>query len=240
MSHADPDGHSDRLLYESRGLDSHAPGDPVLILLHGRGSNERDLLGLHPFLQNAEGLEADPALLTPRAPFPGRDWGYGAGWAWYRYLDEDRVVPDTLMQSLTALDNLIARLPAILGHEPGPIFLGGFSQGGTTSLAWALTRPGRVAGVINLSGFLARVPDVDRAVESIQGGSDDGAPPLRVFWGHGQADPAIPFALGERGRERLQAVGVDLETLDHPSGHTITPGELRELTRWIAKRLEWP
>lgn len=218
-----------QLLYESRGLDAFTPGDPVLILLHGRGSNERDLLGLHPFLQGNPTLGSDPALLTPRAPFAGREWGYGPGWAWYRYLEEDRVVPETLSESLEALDDLVERLPSILGGAPGPILMGGFSQGGTTSLAWALTRPGRLAGVINLSGFLVRTPGVDAAREAAEG--------LEVFWGHGTADPNIPFELGERGRAELQKAGAAIEAVDHPSGHTITPGELTGLSSWITSVL---
>ncbi|TVP55436.1 MAG: hypothetical protein EA351_10600 [Gemmatimonadales bacterium] len=214
------------LVFESRGLDGFTEGQPLVMLLHGRGSNERDLLGLHPYLEKSGAMGSPLALITPRATFSGQAWGYGPGWAWYRYIAEDRVEVDTLEESLVALDRLIDRLPELLGATPGPLLLGGFSQGGTTALAWALTRPGRVRGVINLSGFLVRAPSVDQALDS-------GPDALDVFWGHGQADPAIPFQLGEKGRGRLREVGVALEVFDHPSGHTITPGELTALSRWM-------
>ena len=193
-------------------------GDPVAVLLHGRGSDERDLLGLRP------GLPPGVALVTPRAPFPGRPWGYGPGWAWYRYVAQDQVVPETLEASLAALDRFLAGLEDVLGAEPGPVVLGGFSQGGTTSLAYGLTRPDRVAGIANLSGFYVSQPPI--------AAPEDGAPP--VFWGHGTLDPAIPFALALDGRQRLREQGVDVSSLDLRIGHGIAPEELTAFGEWVA------
>ena len=62
-------------------------GGSVLILLHGRGSHMGDLQGLRQV------LPPGGTLLTPQAPHPGGPWGYGPGWAWYRYLGEDRADP---------------------------------------------------------------------------------------------------------------------------------------------------
>lgn len=194
-------------------------GATVAVLLHGRGSHRGDLQGLRP------GLPEGTIVVTPEAPHPGRPWGYGPGWAWYRYIAEDRVDEATLGESLETLDGFLAGLAEILPVEPGDLFLGGFSQGGTTSLAYALTRPGRVAGVLNFSGFL-----VDGPILSLDPPSTRD---LRVFWGHGRGDPAIPFALGERGRSRLRAAGVDLTTGDYDIGHWIDPTELADARRWM-------
>jgi phospholipase/carboxylesterase len=195
----------------------------VLLLLHGRGSNEDDLLGLRPWLGESR------TIVTPRAPFPGGPWGYGAGWAWYRYLRDDLMEEETLDRSLEALDRFIDDLPDRLDFEPSRLVIGGFSQGGTTSLAWALTRPGRVAGVLNLSGFLAGVPGVQKALGN--------APGLPVFWGHGKVDPAIPFELGVKGRAALEGAGAQLEVFDHPSGHTITPDEVQAIAAFLSAGL---
>jgi phospholipase/carboxylesterase len=195
-----------------------APG--TLVLLHGRGSHEEDLQGLRPWVGD------HLSLVTPRAPFPGAPWGYGSGWAWYRYLEEDRMVVETLEESLEAMDHFLDGLGEVLGKEPGRIVLGGFSQGGTLSLAYALTRPERVAGAVNLSGFLAGVDAVQAGLEGAEG--------FPVFWGHGHADPAIPFRLAERGRTALEAARADLTLHDHPSGHTITRDEVEALQKWLA------
>jgi len=59
------------------------------------------------------------------------------------------------VHSLSALEAFLDQLPGLLDVQPGRIVLGGFSQGGTTSMALAISRPGRVAAVINFSGFIA-------------------------------------------------------------------------------------
>lgn len=188
-----------------------APGGTVLVLLHGRGSDMYDLQGLRSL------LPSDWTLVTPQAIYPGAPWGYGPGWAWYRYVQQDQVVPETLEASLAALDGFLDGLPELLGGPPGRLMLGGFSQGGTTSLAYAFSRPGRVEAVLNFSGFLAdgvALPD------------PADAPP--VFWGHGLHDPAIPYALAVRGRGKLSAAGIPVRTSDHPIGHGIVPAQVAD------------
>jgi phospholipase/carboxylesterase len=197
---------------------------PVAVLLHGRGSNRHDLAQLAP------GFPDDWTIVTPEAPHPGMPWGYGPGSAWYRYVEEDRVVGDTLTESLEALDGLLDRLPQIVGGDPSAVVLGGFSQGGTSSLAWAFTRPGRVAAVLNFSGFLVDDPAVEFTAESV------GRTP--AFWGHGTSDPAIPFALAQRGRARLDELGARLTTKDYRMGHGISPEELRDAVEWIVRVLD--
>lgn len=195
--------------YEVSGPRPPAEGGTVAVLLHGRGSDMHDLQGLRRLLPESW------TLVTPRATFAGAPWGYGPGWAWYRYVAEDRVVQDTLEDSLEALDSFLEALPELLGGPVERLVLGGFSQGGTTSLAYALTRDRPLAAVLNFSGFLADgvpVPDPERV------------PPL--FWGHGLHDPAIPHALAVKGRGTLAAAGIEVTTSDHPMGHGIVPEEV--------------
>jgi phospholipase/carboxylesterase len=201
------------------GPDAATDGGPVLVLLHGRGSDMADLRGL------AEILPGRGILITPQAPHPGGAWGYGPGWAWYRYLGGDRAEAESLTESLRALEVFLERLPESLGFRPGPVVLGGFSQGGTTSLAYALTHPGSVAGVIVLSGFLAN-----------QGTPDPLPTDLRdtpLFWGHGIHDPAVPFLLARNGRKRIREAGGKLTARDYPIGHWVVPEEVSDLKEWL-------
>jgi phospholipase/carboxylesterase len=211
---------SEPLRFEIEGGAGATDGTPVAVLLHGRGADRHDLRGLHGRLPDGT------VLVTPEAPHPGGPWGYGPGWAWYRYVADDRVVPETLDHSLHRLEEFLDGLPVRLGFQPGPVILGGFSQGGTTSLAFALTRPGRVTGVAVLSGFLVDAPEV----VPVTAAALEGVP---VFWGHGTHDPAIPHALGDRGRRRLQALGVELTARDYVMGHQITPVEMQDLSAWM-------
>lgn len=191
-----------------------ADGATVAVLLHGRGSHQGDLQGLAPH------LPADWVLVTPQAPHPGHPWGYGTGWAWYRYIAEDLVEEEGFEASLSAVDDFLGGLRALLGLQPGRLLLGGFSQGGTLSLAWALSRQHGIDGVLNFSGFLADASAVRSA------GATSRAPP--VFWGHGLHDPSIPHALARRGRERLRATKVSLHAHDYEIGHWIDPVEVAD------------
>lgn len=195
---------------------------PTLVLLHGRGSDMHDLHQLGPLLPPTW------TLVTPRAPHAGMPWGYGPGWAWYRYVAGDRVVDETLGTSLAELEAFVGSLPEILDVPPGPLVLGGFSQGGTSATAYALTHPGKVGLVLNLSGFLVDSPLVPVTPDAAAG--------TDFFWGHGEADPAIPFALAEKGRGSLEDIGAALRVFDHPGGHTITREELDAAVQWITER----
>jgi len=198
-----------------------ADGGTVTVLLHGRGSHKADLQGLQPL------LPADWTVVTPEAPFPSAPWGYGAGSAWYRYVDEDRVVPETLDASLAKLDAFLSELPQVVGFRPGRIVLGGFSQGGTTSLAYALSHPGAVAAVLNFSGFLV----ADAALDE----SGSTPPETPIFWGHGVGDPAIPITLANKGRQRLRNARAKLVAEDYHIGHWIAAEEVEAAVAMVER-----
>ncbi|MFZ5815986.1 MAG: alpha/beta hydrolase [Bacillota bacterium] len=198
-------------------------GAPVVVLLHGRGSHMGDLMGLRPYLPE------EMILVAPQAPFPGQPWGYGPGWAWYRFLGRNRPEPESFAAGQEALEEFLRELPGRLPVQPGPLALGGFSQGGTMSLAYALRNPGRVAHCINLSGFLADHPSVRLSAETVRG--------TRFFWGHGTADPAIPFDLAVEGRAQLRSAGADLTEGTYRMGHSISTEEIQDLVRWLTAPL---
>jgi phospholipase/carboxylesterase len=206
--------------FERSGPTDAAAGDTVAVLLHGRGSDKHDLQGLRPQ------LPADWVLITPQAPFPGAPWGYGGGGAWYRYQQEDEVQIDTLRESLSRLDAFLSELPGLVGFEPGRLILGGFSQGGTVSLAYALSRPRAVAAALNFSGFLAAAVELDE--------SGAAPPETPIYWGHGVGDPAIPIALAEKGRNRLRRAGAKLDARDYRIGHWIAEDEIADAVAMVS------
>lgn len=200
-----------------------APTEPadgtVLVLLHGRGADRSDMRGL------AAQLPRSWTIVVADAPHAAAPWGYGQGRAWYQYLGGTRPEPESFRASLAALDELLAGLPGLTGSVPRVTALGGFSQGGTLSLAYALTRPGRVTHTLNFSGFLPDHPDVHVGPGSARG--------LRIFWGHGFSDPNIPFSFAREGQERLRAAGAELEARDYPIGHWIDPLEIAHAVAFI-------
>lgn len=196
-----------------------ADGATVAVLLHGRGSHRGDLQALRPHLP--EGW----VLVTPQAPHPGHPWGYGPGWAWYRYLSDDRVEEKGLKLSLAALDAFLNELPTLLRLRPGRVILGGFSQGGTVSLAYTLAHPRAADAALVFSGFLAATPSL----------SDEALAAARtpVFWGHGTRDANIPLALAQGGRERLATAGVTVAARDYDIGHWIDPAEVADAVAFV-------
>jgi len=195
---------------------------PVIVLLHGRGSDERDLFRL--------GRELHPSatVVSVRAPFPAAAWGYGPGWAWYRFIGGTSPEPESFELGQAALTGFLDGLPVLLGRAiPAPsLILGGFSQGGTSALAFALGHPGRVGAVLVFSGFLASHP----SVVVPQGLATP------IWWGHGTADGAIPYANGEAGWQALHAAGAALTTASYPGmGHTISAEELADAATWVQR-----
>ena len=202
-------------------IDPGAPDAPALVLLHGRGSDERDLFSL------GRELHATASVVSVRAPFPGAPWGYGGGWAWYRFMGGTTPEPKSFGTGQDALAALIDELPNRLGFAPSRIVIGGFSQGGTSALGYALRNPDRVSGVLVFSGFLADHPSV--VVDAADG--------LPIWWGHGTADSAIAFAHAEAGWATLEAAGAQVtKVVREGMGHSIDSAELASARQWLLTR----
>ena len=195
---------------------------PILVLLHGRGADEGDLGPVGRMI-------ADHAtVVTPRAPFPAAPWGYGPGWAWYRFLSGTTPEAESFREGQARLDAFLEALPGLLGKPEAPLLLGGFSQGGTSSLAWALRHPGRAAAVLVFSGFLADHPDVEVTPDTVRD--------TPIWWGHGTDDAAIPLAAAEAGWHRLNEAGARLESHAYPeTGHTIIRDELLSAAAFLER-----
>ena len=196
---------------------------PLLVLLHGIGADEHDLLPL------ADTVDPRFVVASLRAPHP-----YFGGYAWFPIdvRPGGRVVPD-LGSARTALAGLIQWLtaaPARLATDPAQTFLLGFSQGAMMSLAALHRVPERLAGVVALSG---RVPE-----PLIENGSPPGAiAQVPVFVGHGTLDNVVPISSGRRARDLLHPLVRDFTYQEFDVGHGIGHGELATVTAWLTTRL---
>lgn len=203
-------------------LERLAADDPegLLVLHHGRGTDERDLLGL------ADALDPDRRLrvLTPRAPLqlPG-----SPGYHWYLVQRVGYPDPDSFRAARAALAGLHDELWEATGIGPERTVLGGFSMGAVMSYAMALgaDRPA-VAGILAFSGF---VP----TVEGWQPALDDRRS-TRAFIAHGRADPVIGVEFGRAARERLADGGLDVAYHESDVAHQIDPGSLAPAVDWLA------
>ncbi len=209
------------LTYLERAALREAEG--LLVLHHGRGTEERDLLGL------ADALDPERRLrvVTPRAPLslPG-----SPGYHWYLVPRVGFPDHDSFHAARGALAELHDQLWEETGVGPERTVLGGFSMGSVMSYAMALgaDRPA-VAGILAFSGF---VPVVDGWEPSFEGREA-----TRAFIAHGRRDPIMEVGFGRRARDLLEAGGLAVEYRESDVGHQIDPSHLADATTWLARTL---
>lgn len=206
-------------------LERAAAGEPegLLVLHHGRGTDERDLLGLADLLDPERRL----LVVTPRAPLqlPG-----SPGYHWYLVPRVGHPDRSSFESSRAALAELHDRLWEETGIGPGRTVLGGFSMGTVMSFATALgaDRPA-VAGILAFSGFVPTVEGWEPALADRTG--------TRVFLSHGRHDPVIGIEFAERARELLEGGGLDVTYRESELGHQVDPAHLREASSWLGEVL---
>jgi phospholipase/carboxylesterase len=204
-----------------------ARGAPAgaLVLLHGRGADERDL---HPLLDE---LDPDRRLVgvTPRAPLelePG-------GFHWYVVRRVGYPDPPTFFDAFARLSAWLDALPDALGVSWQRTVLGGFSQGAVMAYALGLG-PGRPspAGLIALSGFIPTVEGFDLDLAASRG--------LPVAIGHGTLDPVISVDFARAARARLEAAGLDVTYRESRMWHAIDPLFVAVLQNWLRAAVPAP
>jgi phospholipase/carboxylesterase len=198
-----------------------ARGEPqgALVLLHGRGTDEFDLL---PLLD-----ELDPERrmvgLTPRAPLELQPGGFH----WYvsrRVGYPDR---DTFYDAYSTLARWLDGLSDTLNVSWSDTVLGGFSMGAVMSYALGLGagRP-QPAGILALSGFIPTVAGFELDMSDRDG--------FRVAIGHGTQDPVISVEFGRDARRRLEHAGAHVLYRESPIFHGVDPHFLPVLSSWLS------
>ncbi|MFN8175461.1 MAG: phospholipase [Solirubrobacteraceae bacterium] len=196
-----------------------AAGEPegALVLLHGRGADEHDLVPLLEALDPERRLTGVTAGGPLRLPPGGRHW--------YAVRRVGYPDPATFRPTYATLCGWFDALPGAIGVPAARTVVGGFSQGTVMSYALSLGagRPSP-AGVIALSGFL---PEVE-GFELDLGGHRD----VPVAIAHGALDPVIGVRFGRDARDRLAAAGLPVSYRESPVPHAIDPAAIPELERF--------
>jgi phospholipase/carboxylesterase len=212
---------ADSLIHLSR--EARAAPEGLLVLLHGRGADERDLFPLFDLLDPERRMLG----VTPRGPLqlpPG-------GAHWYTVREIGYPDPETFTATYGLASAWLDDLVTARGVPWHRVVLGGFSQGAVMTYALGLGegRP-RPAGLVALSGFVPTVPgfELDLAV-----------PLPRVAIGHGVLDPVISVEWSRHARVLLREAGADVLYEEAPRmGHSIDPVFLRRIPRWMWSTLE--
>jgi phospholipase/carboxylesterase len=199
----------------------HAANEPqgLLVLHHGRGTSEEDLIPLADVLDPQRRLQ----VVAPRGPLqlPG-----APGYHWYSVPRVGYPDPDTFRAAYGALAELHDQLWERTGLAPEQTVLGGFSMGTVMSYALGLgpDRPAP-AGILAFSGF---IPTVEGWAPHLEGRTS-----TRVFIAHGEHDPVIDVAFARRARETLEPAGFDVDYRESQAAHNIDPADIPRAVAWL-------
>lgn len=195
------------------------PTDHTVVVLHGRGADEQDLLPV--------ARELPPAhIVSLRAPDP-----MGPGYTWYALdlsaggLHQSQPDPEEFRRSLDLVSESIAAAREAYGD--GSVGLLGFSQGAITSLSLLLENPACFDWVVALHGYLA---------ESHADRTPTGLADVPVFVAAGEADEVIPAARAEAAAEALREAGAPVTYRSYPTGHGIGRAELDDVVAFVRER----
>ena len=192
---------------------------PLVIGLHGFGSYLDRFATLWYALDDPQFI-----LAVPQAPYTiPPEQGGGASWLPKEDLDPERWNEASVWTQdyvLEAADSLTAV------YSVDHTYLIGFSQGGMLAYTIALSQPDLFAGVAGIGSLL---PPDWVSEEQIAAAQE-----LRVFTAHSPEDGAVPIALAQETRDRLEGAGLEVEYMEYSGGHTISAEVLAALDAWLA------
>lgn len=197
---------------------------PLMIMLHGYGSNEQDLFSF------AEELPDELLIISAKAPLTLTMGSY----AWYsiRFSEDSANFSDIpeAKASLESIDNFIAEVKKKFKVNTKNVFLLGFSQGTILSTAYALNNPDKVQHVIALSGYVNQ----QLLHEDFNKNNFDH---LDFFVSHGSEDQVIPVVWARKTPDFLKALKIDYVYHEYPAGHGVAPQNFYDLQKWVKDRI---
>ena len=194
--------------------------NPLLLLLHGYGSNEEDLFSFASELPDAY------YVISARAPY---DLMFGS-YAWYAInFDADENKFSDLEQAKTSRDVVAGFIDELLAQYPineQDVTLIGFSQGSILSYAIALSYPQKVQHVVAMSGYL----NLDMAISDY---AQNDFKNLKVFASHGTVDQVIPVDWARKSKPILGQLGIETVYKEYPIGHGVAPENFYDFKNWL-------
>ncbi|HEX8269013.1 MAG TPA: alpha/beta fold hydrolase [Flavobacterium sp.] len=208
------------LYYLVREPKLKAEKSPLLLLIHGYGSNEADLFSF------SEELPDEYYVVSVRAPY---DLQYGS-YAWYEInFDADQNKFSDHVQAAKSRDlicRFIDELTAAYPIDPRNVTLVGFSQGSILSYAVALSYPKKILQVAALSGC------IDPAILAENYHNNDFSN-LRIFTSHGKVDQVIPVEWARKTKPLLDELTIENVYKEYPVGHGVAPQNFFDFREWL-------
>ena len=195
---------------------------PLLILLHGYGSNEQDLFSF------AEELPKELLIISAQAPYT---MGYGA-YAWYAInFDDVNGKFSDLEQAKTSVDKIalfIDEIKTKYNTNSEKTFLLGFSQGAILSYSLSFFYPNKANHIIALSGYINKELLPAKIPNNIQ---------TDYYCSHGSVDQVLPVDWARQSKPFLDKLGLENVYSEYPVGHGVAPQNFYSFNSWIEERL---
>jgi phospholipase/carboxylesterase len=192
---------------------------PLLILLHGVGSNEKDLFSF------ADKLPDNYLIISARAPYAISPDSY----AWYE-VDFSTGTPvinkEKAEKSRNTIIEFIDELKAKYTFDDKQIYLCGFSQGAIMAYSVGLTRPDKIKGIAIMSGRL--LEEVKPLIKP-----SDQLKQLQVFISHGTQDNVLGIHYAKESVAYLKGLGINPTFKEYSEGHGINTNMLNDLVNWL-------
>lgn len=210
------------LQYQIREPKTKLDKNPLLLLLHGYGSNDDDLFSF------AAELPDHYYIVSARAPY---DLQYGS-YAWYAInFDADENKFSDINQAKQSRDLIVTFIDELIEKyaiDSTKISLIGFSQGSILSYAIALSYPEKIKNVVAMSGYM----NTEMAKENYK---DNDFSKLNIFASHGTVDQVIPISWARKSPEMLQSLGIKVTYKEYPVGHGVAPQNFYDFKQWLSE-----
>lgn len=212
------------LKYIVREPKNNTENPPLLILLHGYGSNEDDLFSF------SKELPEELLIVSAQAPY---EMGFG-GYAWYTInfegSESNRSNLDEARTSLIKIEQFVDEIIEKYKPNTDKIFLLGFSQGCILSYAYAFRNPTKIKNIIALSGYV----NIDLLPSDYQIANHT---KLDFFISHGSVDQVLPVEWARKATPFLETLNIKHQYQEYPVGHGVAPQNFMDFKKWIQERI---
>ncbi len=202
---------------------------PLIVLVHGYGSNEQDLFSF------AGQMDPGIHIVSVRAPYELPP--YGAAWYAIDYTADKGKFSDLgqARESMKLLKTFIGEVVASTSVNPNNINILGFSQGAILSLAMALSQPSLFKNVVAMSGYVNE--DLIKDRDGLRSRFRESERTTNFFISHGTMDQVIPFSWATPAQPIMETLGVDYVFKSYPIGHGVSPENFGDMNHWLNERL---